>query len=161
MLSLPLFFFCFQFTPSIRPFLQTISIGLVSFGENYKRHGSGISKSPYCAGEGTRPVCLCEAVVLRGMRVYDFPCYICAETFGPIHSHFLVKIMLYLDIIYRESWVTLCHFCFTDGGFPCNSRLFTSKAAFFLSNLTSPCSCFSVCMVYAGLCCIVGDVQIV
>ncbi|XP_075047005.1 hormone-sensitive lipase isoform X2 [Mixophyes fleayi] len=33
----------FQFTPSIRPFLQTISIGLVSFGENYKRHGSGIS----------------------------------------------------------------------------------------------------------------------
>ncbi|KAE8593608.1 hypothetical protein XENTR_v10019218 [Xenopus tropicalis] len=33
----------FQFTPSIRPFLQTISIGLVSFGENYKRHESGIS----------------------------------------------------------------------------------------------------------------------
>ncbi|XP_073511997.1 hormone-sensitive lipase isoform X2 [Phyllobates terribilis] len=32
----------FQFTPSIRPFLQTISIGLVSFGENYKRHGSGL-----------------------------------------------------------------------------------------------------------------------
>ncbi|XP_062912792.1 hormone-sensitive lipase isoform X4 [Mobula hypostoma] len=28
----------FQFTPSIRPFLQTISIGLVSFGENYRRH---------------------------------------------------------------------------------------------------------------------------
>ncbi|XP_072122379.1 hormone-sensitive lipase-like isoform X1 [Mobula birostris] len=27
----------FQFTPSIRPFLQTISIGLVSFGENYRR----------------------------------------------------------------------------------------------------------------------------
>ncbi|KAM4014747.1 hormone-sensitive lipase isoform 2-T2 [Anomaloglossus baeobatrachus] len=34
----------FQFTPSIRPFLQTISIGLVSFGENYKRHGSGITE---------------------------------------------------------------------------------------------------------------------
>ncbi|XP_029432645.1 hormone-sensitive lipase isoform X2 [Rhinatrema bivittatum] len=33
----------FQFTPSIRPFLQTISIGLVSFGENYKKHESGIS----------------------------------------------------------------------------------------------------------------------
>ncbi|XP_056399602.1 hormone-sensitive lipase isoform X3 [Hyla sarda] len=33
----------FQFTPSIRPFLQTISIGLVSFGENYKRHGSGLT----------------------------------------------------------------------------------------------------------------------
>uniref|UniRef100_A0A8C5QH12 Hormone-sensitive lipase n=1 Tax=Leptobrachium leishanense TaxID=445787 RepID=A0A8C5QH12_9ANUR len=33
----------FQFTPSIRPFLQSISIGLVSFGENYKRHESGIS----------------------------------------------------------------------------------------------------------------------
>ncbi|XP_072283331.1 hormone-sensitive lipase isoform X2 [Pyxicephalus adspersus] len=33
----------FQFTPSIRPFLQTIAIGLVSFGENYKRHESGIS----------------------------------------------------------------------------------------------------------------------
>ncbi|XP_041091129.1 hormone-sensitive lipase-like isoform X3 [Polyodon spathula] len=32
----------FQFTPAIRPFLQTISIGLVSFGENYKRHQSGI-----------------------------------------------------------------------------------------------------------------------
>ncbi|XP_051901453.1 hormone-sensitive lipase isoform X2 [Pristis pectinata] len=28
----------FQFSPSIRPFLQTISIGLVSFGENYRRH---------------------------------------------------------------------------------------------------------------------------
>ncbi|XP_054855795.1 hormone-sensitive lipase isoform X2 [Eublepharis macularius] len=32
----------FQFAPSIRPFLQTIAIGLVSFGENYKRHESGI-----------------------------------------------------------------------------------------------------------------------
>uniref|UniRef100_A0A3B3QCY3 Lipase E, hormone sensitive type n=1 Tax=Paramormyrops kingsleyae TaxID=1676925 RepID=A0A3B3QCY3_9TELE len=32
----------FQFTPAIRPFLQTIAIGLVSFGENYKRHQSGI-----------------------------------------------------------------------------------------------------------------------
>nr|XP_014345780.1 PREDICTED: hormone-sensitive lipase [Latimeria chalumnae] len=32
----------FQFTPAIRPFLQTISIGLVSFGENYRRHESGI-----------------------------------------------------------------------------------------------------------------------
>ncbi|XP_067317344.1 hormone-sensitive lipase [Anolis sagrei] len=33
----------FQFAPSIRPFLQTIAISLVSFGENYKRHVSGIS----------------------------------------------------------------------------------------------------------------------
>nr|XP_056703724.1 hormone-sensitive lipase [Euleptes europaea] len=33
----------FQYAPSIRPFLQTIAIGLVSFGENYKRHQSGIS----------------------------------------------------------------------------------------------------------------------
>ncbi|XP_053124571.1 hormone-sensitive lipase isoform X2 [Hemicordylus capensis] len=32
----------FQFAPSIRPFLQTIAIGLVSFGENYKRHDSSI-----------------------------------------------------------------------------------------------------------------------
>uniref|UniRef100_A0AAQ6IPD5 Hormone-sensitive lipase n=1 Tax=Anabas testudineus TaxID=64144 RepID=A0AAQ6IPD5_ANATE len=32
----------FQFTPSIRPCLQTIAIGLVSFGENYRRHQSGI-----------------------------------------------------------------------------------------------------------------------
>ncbi|XP_043853554.1 hormone-sensitive lipase isoform X2 [Dromiciops gliroides] len=32
----------FQFTPAIRPFLQTISIGLVSFGEHYKRNESGI-----------------------------------------------------------------------------------------------------------------------
>ncbi|XP_027714397.1 hormone-sensitive lipase-like, partial [Vombatus ursinus] len=30
------------FTPAIRPFLQTISIGLVSFGEHYKRNESGI-----------------------------------------------------------------------------------------------------------------------
>ncbi|XP_055521932.1 LOW QUALITY PROTEIN: hormone-sensitive lipase-like, partial [Leucoraja erinacea] len=30
----------FQFSPSIRPFLQTISIGLVSFGENYRKHES-------------------------------------------------------------------------------------------------------------------------
>ncbi|XP_061771032.1 hormone-sensitive lipase isoform X1 [Nerophis ophidion] len=32
----------FQFTPSIRPSLQTIAIGLVAFGENYRRHQSGI-----------------------------------------------------------------------------------------------------------------------
>ncbi|XP_032084318.1 hormone-sensitive lipase isoform X2 [Thamnophis elegans] len=32
----------FQFAPSIRPFLQTIAIGLVSFGENYKRNTSSI-----------------------------------------------------------------------------------------------------------------------
>ncbi|XP_026172466.1 hormone-sensitive lipase isoform X2 [Mastacembelus armatus] len=32
----------FQFTPAIRPFLQTIAIGLVAFGENYRRHQSGI-----------------------------------------------------------------------------------------------------------------------
>ncbi|XP_061453083.1 hormone-sensitive lipase isoform X2 [Rhineura floridana] len=32
----------FQFAPSIRPFLQTIAISLVAFGENYKRHVSGI-----------------------------------------------------------------------------------------------------------------------
>ncbi|XP_007232503.1 hormone-sensitive lipase isoform X2 [Astyanax mexicanus] len=32
----------FQFTPSIRPCLQSIAIGLVSFGENYKKHQSGI-----------------------------------------------------------------------------------------------------------------------
>ncbi|XP_049756757.1 hormone-sensitive lipase isoform X2 [Elephas maximus indicus] len=33
----------FQFTPTIRPFLQTISIGLVSFGEHYKRNETGLS----------------------------------------------------------------------------------------------------------------------
>ncbi|XP_074837127.1 hormone-sensitive lipase isoform X2 [Carettochelys insculpta] len=32
----------FQFTPSIRPFLQTIAIGLVSFGENYSPHDSSL-----------------------------------------------------------------------------------------------------------------------
>ncbi|XP_068998457.1 hormone-sensitive lipase isoform X1 [Embiotoca jacksoni] len=32
----------FQFTPSIRPCLQTMSIGLVAFGENYRPHQSGI-----------------------------------------------------------------------------------------------------------------------
>ncbi|XP_067172949.1 hormone-sensitive lipase isoform X2 [Apteryx mantelli] len=32
----------FQFAPSIRPFLQTIAIGLVSFGENYKRDDMGL-----------------------------------------------------------------------------------------------------------------------
>ncbi|KAJ0000025.1 hypothetical protein NQD34_011867 [Periophthalmus magnuspinnatus] len=31
-----------KFTPAIRPCLQTIAIGLVAFGENYKRHQSGI-----------------------------------------------------------------------------------------------------------------------
>ncbi|GCB82679.1 hypothetical protein scyTo_0021678, partial [Scyliorhinus torazame] len=30
------------FTPAIRPFLQTISIGLVSFGENYRRHETSL-----------------------------------------------------------------------------------------------------------------------
>ncbi|XP_070407234.1 hormone-sensitive lipase isoform X3 [Nothobranchius furzeri] len=32
----------FQFTPAIRPCLQTLATGLVAFGENYKRHHSGI-----------------------------------------------------------------------------------------------------------------------
>uniref|UniRef100_A0A4W4H3T4 Hormone-sensitive lipase n=1 Tax=Electrophorus electricus TaxID=8005 RepID=A0A4W4H3T4_ELEEL len=32
----------FQFTPAIRPSLQSITIGLVAFGENYKKHQSGI-----------------------------------------------------------------------------------------------------------------------
>uniref|UniRef100_A0AAZ3PRZ8 Hormone-sensitive lipase n=1 Tax=Oncorhynchus tshawytscha TaxID=74940 RepID=A0AAZ3PRZ8_ONCTS len=32
----------FQFTPAIRPCLQTIAIGLVAFGENYRRNQSGI-----------------------------------------------------------------------------------------------------------------------
>ncbi|XP_054667755.1 hormone-sensitive lipase isoform X2 [Grus americana] len=32
----------FQFAPSIRPFLQTIAIGLVSFGENYRRDDTGL-----------------------------------------------------------------------------------------------------------------------
>ncbi|KAM7383211.1 hypothetical protein PAMP_002882 [Pampus punctatissimus] len=31
-----------KFTPAIRPCLQTIAIGLVAFGENYRRHQSGI-----------------------------------------------------------------------------------------------------------------------
>ncbi|XP_061109842.1 hormone-sensitive lipase-like isoform X1 [Conger conger] len=30
----------FQFSPAIRPFLQTVVTGLVSFGENYKKHKS-------------------------------------------------------------------------------------------------------------------------
>ncbi|XP_028333276.1 hormone-sensitive lipase isoform X2 [Physeter macrocephalus] len=33
----------FQFTPAIRPFLQTVSVGLVSFGEHYKRNETGLS----------------------------------------------------------------------------------------------------------------------
>lgn len=33
-----------QFTPAIRPCLQTIAIGLVAFGENYRRHQSGIGQ---------------------------------------------------------------------------------------------------------------------
>ncbi|XP_059939390.1 hormone-sensitive lipase isoform X3 [Mesoplodon densirostris] len=33
----------FQFTPAVRPFLQTVSIGLVSFGEHYKRNETGLS----------------------------------------------------------------------------------------------------------------------
>ncbi|XP_077069058.1 hormone-sensitive lipase isoform X1 [Siphateles boraxobius] len=32
----------FQFTPAIRPCLQSIAIGLVAFGDNYKKHQSGI-----------------------------------------------------------------------------------------------------------------------
>ncbi|KAF4075942.1 hypothetical protein AMELA_G00224720 [Ameiurus melas] len=32
----------FQFTPAIRPHLQSITIGLVAFGDNYKRYHSGI-----------------------------------------------------------------------------------------------------------------------
>ncbi|XP_051575958.1 hormone-sensitive lipase isoform X2 [Myxocyprinus asiaticus] len=32
----------FQFTPAIRPCLQSIAISLVAFGENYKKHQSGI-----------------------------------------------------------------------------------------------------------------------
>ncbi|MCJ8745598.1 hypothetical protein PDJAM_G00131930 [Pangasius djambal] len=32
----------FQFTPAIRPHLQSITIGLVAFGDNYKKHHSSI-----------------------------------------------------------------------------------------------------------------------
>ncbi|XP_051949553.1 hormone-sensitive lipase-like [Xyrauchen texanus] len=32
----------FQFSPSLRPFLQTVVISMVSFGENYKKQQSGI-----------------------------------------------------------------------------------------------------------------------
>ncbi|KAG5270955.1 hypothetical protein AALO_G00174220 [Alosa alosa] len=32
----------FQFTPAIRPYLQTMAIGLVAFSENYRKHQSGI-----------------------------------------------------------------------------------------------------------------------
>lgn len=42
----------FQFTPSIRPCLQSIAIGLVSFGENYKKHQSGIVDSAAIASYG-------------------------------------------------------------------------------------------------------------
>ncbi|XP_036395571.1 hormone-sensitive lipase isoform X1 [Megalops cyprinoides] len=42
----------FQFTPAIRPFLQTIAIGLVSFGENYRRHQSGIVEAEGIAPYG-------------------------------------------------------------------------------------------------------------
>ncbi|XP_007232502.1 hormone-sensitive lipase isoform X1 [Astyanax mexicanus] len=42
----------FQFTPSIRPCLQSIAIGLVSFGENYKKHQSGIVDSTAIATYG-------------------------------------------------------------------------------------------------------------
>ncbi|XP_024917463.1 hormone-sensitive lipase isoform X3 [Cynoglossus semilaevis] len=42
----------FQFTPSIRPSLQTIAIGLVAFGENYKRHQTGIVESGSVAPYG-------------------------------------------------------------------------------------------------------------
>ncbi|XP_023802420.1 hormone-sensitive lipase-like, partial [Cyanistes caeruleus] len=31
-----------QFVPSLRPFLQTLAIGLVSFGENYRNRDPGI-----------------------------------------------------------------------------------------------------------------------
>ncbi|XP_033929417.1 hormone-sensitive lipase, partial [Melopsittacus undulatus] len=35
----------FQFTPALRPFLQTITIGLVSFGENYSKEDPGLGVS--------------------------------------------------------------------------------------------------------------------
>ena len=35
----------FQFSPAIRPFLQTIVTGLVSFGENYKKQQSLFGQS--------------------------------------------------------------------------------------------------------------------
>ncbi|XP_042564954.1 hormone-sensitive lipase isoform X2 [Clupea harengus] len=35
----------FQFTPGIRPYLQTMAIGLVSFSENYRKHQSGIEEA--------------------------------------------------------------------------------------------------------------------
>lgn len=46
-LDIRLFFFFLsylQFTPAIRPCLQTLAIGLVAFGENYRRHQSGIGQ---------------------------------------------------------------------------------------------------------------------
>ncbi|XP_029927407.1 hormone-sensitive lipase isoform X3 [Myripristis murdjan] len=42
----------FQFTPAIRPCLQTIAIGLVAFGDNYRRHQSGIVEAGNIAPYG-------------------------------------------------------------------------------------------------------------
>ncbi|XP_060721851.1 lipase, hormone-sensitive a [Tachysurus vachellii] len=35
----------FQFSPSLRPFLQTVVISMVSFGENYKRHQTRLGRA--------------------------------------------------------------------------------------------------------------------
>lgn len=45
--ALKVMILCFgphQFCPGIRPSLQTIAIGLVAFGENYRPHQSGIGQ---------------------------------------------------------------------------------------------------------------------
>ncbi|XP_016301400.1 hormone-sensitive lipase-like isoform X1 [Sinocyclocheilus anshuiensis] len=47
----------FQFTPAIRPCLQSIAISLVAFGDNYKKHQSGIVEAgdiaPYGIAAGS------------------------------------------------------------------------------------------------------------
>lgn len=60
-----------QFTPAIRPFLQTVSIGLVSFGEHYKRNEMGLSESlqgPTCSLPSTLvlPPHRCPGKAARG-----------------------------------------------------------------------------------------------
>lgn len=35
---------CSKFSPSLRPFLQTVVISMVSFGENYKKQQTGLGK---------------------------------------------------------------------------------------------------------------------
>lgn len=57
-----------QFSPALRPFLQTVVISMVSYGEMYGKQQSGLGGSRAAASGGRAAVALADRLLLQGRR---------------------------------------------------------------------------------------------